>query len=293
MAAGARGDGAVYVTGATIAVVILTVSRTRHWALSAIVPIVGVALAVILFSTSGQTGVASTGFGGAGAGAADTADISGFSLAAYNLLMLPFLWTGVWGTWGLGWLDTQLPAIVPWSAAAAFVAVGFKGLGRLSWRKAIAVAGVLLALVVIPVHVLTVSGDTVGTNLQPRYLLPLIVLFAFVLLIEPDSRADRGFTRVQCFALVGALAIANTVALQVNIRRYVTGAAEQGANLDEGAEWWWVGLPLGPTAVWVIGSLAFAGLCAVLWSHLRGSHLAASGPAPVSARRSPQGSPSA
>lgn len=293
MAAGARGDGAVYVTGATVAVLILTVSRTRHWAFLSIVPTLGVVLAIILFSTSGQTGVASTGFGGAGGAAGDPANISGFSLAAYNLLMLPFLWTGIWGTWGLGWLDTQLPAIVPWSATAAFVSLGFRGLGRLSWRKAIALAGVLCALVVIPVYVLTVSGNTVGTNLQPRYLLPLIVLFAFVLLIEPGSGSDQRLTRVQCFALVGALAIANTVSLQVNIRRYVTGVAEQGANLDEGAEWWWSGLPVGPTAVWAIGSLAFVGLLAVLWNHLRGSHLATPGPALVSVRRSPQGSPSA
>ena len=46
---------------------------------------------------------------------------TGFALAAYNLLMLPFLWTGVWGTWALGWFDTGLPAIVPWAAAAAFI----------------------------------------------------------------------------------------------------------------------------------------------------------------------------
>ncbi len=143
--------------------------------------------------------------------------------------MLPFLWTGVWGTWALGWLDTGLPAIVPWAAVSAFVVVAFAGLGRMSWRKAIAATGVLLVLVVLPTYVLTAGGDMVGEQLQPRYLLPLIVLFAFVLVTEPPG-AFMSFTRLQTFAIFGALALANLVALQVNIRRYITGSDQQGST---------------------------------------------------------------
>lgn len=68
---------------------------------------------------------------------------------------------------------------------------------------------------------------------------------------------------------MGALSIANLVALQVNIRRYVTGSDAQGLNLGAGAEWWWSGLPVGPTAVWLIGALSFAALLASLWPELR------------------------
>jgi len=74
---------------------------------------------------------------------------------------------------------------------------------------------------------------------------------------------------VQTFAILAALALANLVALQVNIRRYVTGADQQGLNLDAGAEWWWSGFPVGPTAMWVIGAIAYVGLLAVLWPQLR------------------------
>jgi hypothetical protein len=196
------------------------------------------------------------------------APLSGFALAAYNLLQLPFLWTGVWGSWGLGWLDTMLPSIVPSAAVAAFVVVGFAGLGQLTRRKAIATGGVLFVLIVLPVYVLSVGGDKVGANLQPRYLLPLIVLFAFLLLTEPAGRS-LNFTRVQTFAILGALVLANLVALQVNIRRYVTGADQQGMNLDAGSEWWWADFPLGPMAVWAIGALALAGLLATIWPQLR------------------------
>ena len=47
------------------------------------------------------------------------------------------------------------------------------------------------------------------------------------------------------------------MALHLNIRRYVTGIDASGVNLDAGAEWWWAG-PVGPTAVWLLGSLAYA-----------------------------------
>lgn len=276
MAAGARGDAAVYAIGATVTVLILTAARNRQWALNAILPLVGIIIAFVLFSISGQSGVAAMGFTGGGGATipvvgditGEEATLSGFSLAAYNFLMLPFLWTGVWGSWGLGWLDTMLPAIVPWAATAAFIAVGFAGIGLLTWRKAIATGGVLLVLIALPVYVLTAGGDKVGANLQPRYLLPLIVLFIFLLLIVPAGGRLR-FTRVQTFAILGALVLANLVSLQVNIRRYVTGADQQGFNLDAGAEWWWTGFPVGPMAVWVIGALAYAGLLAVLWPQLR------------------------
>lgn len=276
MAAGSRGDAAVYAIGATVTVLILTAVRTRPWLLSAILPVVGLIVAFAFFASAGQSGVASSGFTSGGGGATNPvagdggveAPLTGFSLAAYNILMLPFLWTGVWGTWGLGWLDTQLPGIVPWAAAAVFIVVGFAGIARLNWRKAIALGGVLLVLIVLPVYVLTAGGDKVGANLQPRYLLPLIVLFAFLLVTDP-ARGGLRFTRVQTFVILSALAVANLVSLQVNIRRYVTGADQQGINLDDGAEWWWTGFPVGPTAVWIIGALAYAGLVAVLWHQLR------------------------
>jgi hypothetical protein len=286
MASGARGDAAVYAFGATVAIIVLTWSPSRDWWRWAILPGVGMAIALLFFAIAGQSGVGSIGFTGGGSATipvegdttGEEAPLSGFALAAYNLLMLPFLWTGVWGSWGLGWLDTQLPAIVVWAATAAFIVVGFAGFGRLNGRKAFALSGVLFVLIALPVYVLTVGGDKVGANLQPRYLLPLIVLFTFLLLVDPARRNLR-FTRPQTLVVLGALAVANLVALQVNIRRYVTGADQQGLNLDAGAEWWWDGFPVGPTAVWVIGALAYAGLLAVLWSALRTTR----GEAPVEA----------
>ena len=53
------------------------------------------------------------------------------------------------------------------------------------------------------------------------------------------------------------------MALHLNIRRYVTGVDVTAVNLDVGAEWWWDG-PVGPSAVWLLGSLAYTLLVALL-----------------------------
>ncbi|WP_166866293.1 DUF2142 domain-containing protein [Salinibacterium sp. ZJ70] len=266
MAAGSRGDAAVYAVGATVTAMIIAAPLTREAAKRALLPAVGITLAIVFFLTASQSGVGAVGFSPGGGdptgqltGGDETPGHSGFALLAYNLLMLPFLWTGVWGTWGLGWFDTSLPAIVPWAAVAAFVVVVFTGLGRMDRRKLIAASGVFAVLVVLPVYVLTVGGNQVGEQLQPRYLFPLIVLFALVMLTTPGPSRIT-FTRAQLVVIGGALAVAHLVALQVNIRRYVTGADAQGTNLDAGAEWWWTGVAFGPMSVWVGGSAIFIAL---------------------------------
>ncbi|HZL81327.1 MAG TPA: DUF2142 domain-containing protein [Demequina sp.] len=274
MAAGARSDAAIYAAGATLVASLLTWSRQRDWVRPSLLPLGGLIIIGVLFFTTNQAGVGADGIAG---GELGTFSGTSEQLFVHNVFELPYLWTGVWGTWALGWFDTQLPAVVPWAAMGAFVTVAFAGLGLLTKRKTVAVAGVLAVLVVLPVYLLTAGGDVVGSQFQPRYLLPLIVLLSLVLVTAPSGSRTVRFTGVQTFAILGALAIANLVALQVNIRRYVTGSDQQGFNLGAGAEWWWHDLPVGPMAVWLLGSLSFAGLLAVLWPELRRKVVAPSG----------------
>lgn len=300
MAAGARSDAAVYVVGATVVASLLTARRSRPWVSTSVLALAGVVVAVGLFASVDQTTVDVDGFkysqpvattatdavtdgsgDASGAPGAEEPAPEGLALIAYNVLMLPFLWTGVWGTWALGWLDTFMPVIVPWSAGAAFVAVGFAGFGVLSWRKLVSLMGVFGVLAALPVYLLAGSGATIST-FQPRYILPLLVLFAMVLVTVPPGMRGVRFGRVQMLMVMGALVLAHMVALQVNIRRYVTGEGEQGFNLDAGAQWWWSDLPVGPTALWAIGTLAFAAFMASVWSELRRA-----APAPVATATTP------
>jgi len=275
VAAGSRADAALYAGLGITLVLILTAVRRRRWMLDAILPIVMglVALAFFLSARQSQSGL--SGFGGssnlsagdavAGSGAPEAA-LSGFGLLAYNLLNVPFLWTGVLGDWALGWLDTSMPAIVAAAAVAAFVAVGFAGIGRMWGRKAIALAALVLVLIALPVYVLQAGGDTIEENIQPRYLLPLIVLLAGILMLT-RSIGEITFTLAQRFVIVVALATSHFVALHINIRRYVTGTDASGVNLNAAVEWWWAG-PIGPNAVWLLGSLAYALLVSILVSSI-------------------------
>jgi hypothetical protein len=72
--------------------------------------------------------------------------------------------------------------------------------------------------------------------------------------------------------VIAALSAAHFVALHLNIRRYVTGVDQSGPNLDAGAEWWWQG-PVGPNAVWLLGSLAYTLLIAILITNIAGTAL--------------------
>jgi hypothetical protein len=270
MAAGSRGDAALYVGFAILVAMGIAFVRTLTYLKLSILPVVMGLVALVFFLTARQIDSGIGGFGGGGSALPGPGDgqagadqpLTGFALLAYNLLNIPFLWSGVFGTWGLGWLDTSLPWVVPLAAIAVFVAVGFAGLGRKDLRTAVAVLVTVVVLWALPLYVLQAGGDMVGDQVQPRYLFPLIALLGALLVLTPLGRELR-FGRVQAYLLAASLAAVNLIALHMNIRRYVTGIDGASPNLDAGAEWWWV-LPVGPGAVWIIGAAAYAALVFLL-----------------------------
>jgi len=265
MASGARADAAVYSVIAMGIVVLLTFRRERAYLIQLLLPAALAIVAFLFFITSQQSTVVSVGLRGdtgISGGAAPTAAHGLLSLVAYNLLNLPSLWSGVFGGWGLGWLDTAMPAIVTAAGIIAFLVATAVGVGREWMRKIIAVCVLILAIWLIPVYVLVQGGQHVGDTVQPRYVLPLMVVLAGVAMLTDVGRGIR-WGRFQLIVIGLALALSNAIALQTNIRRYVTGVDEQGWNLDAGREWWWH-VPFTPMFDWIVGSLAFALLMFVL-----------------------------
>ena len=152
---------------------------------------------------------------------------------------------------------------------AVVVAVATIGLSRAGWRRALGFALVALALCGIPLYTLLRSGLVVGAYLQPRYLLPLLIV-AVALALAPDPAGPRPLvagpiaTPLRVVVLGGALVVMNAVALQVTMRRYITGDQVQSVGLDARGGWWWSGPVPSPDVVWIGGSLAFALLVALL-----------------------------
>jgi hypothetical protein len=241
MAAGSRSDAAAYAVVGIAIVVFLTFVRNKRYLLEAILPAAMVVVCGLYFLSANQFLTVVYGFSGDATATAVSGTATSvaqqpdpLSLAAFNLLNVPSLWAGVFGSWSLGWFDTDLPAVV---------AMG-------------------IILIVLPVYVLTKGGDRVGVEVQPRYLLPLIVLFIGVLLLSTRGRPVR-FTRGQVWLIVTTLAIVQFVSLQTDMRRYITGVGHEGWNLDAGVQWWW-NIGLSPMFVLIVGSIAYAGMVAIL-----------------------------
>lgn len=261
MAAGARGDAALYVVLSVVVVAILTFSKTRGYLLSSILPLVLSVVGVVFFLSSQQSTVVATGLGSS-SDATSSAPVNGINLIVKNLMNVPQLWAGALGTWGLGWLDTAMPAIVSFGGIVTFVGVVFVGLSLLSRRKAVALILVVLALWLLPTYVLVKGMNEVGQNVQPRYLLPIMILFAGLAVLDAGRGRFR-LTRAQLIPIVALLAVGESVALYMNMRRYITGTGSHGVSLDANIEWWW-NIVISPMTVWAVGSMAFAALLIIL-----------------------------
>jgi hypothetical protein len=266
IASGARADAAIYTVVGSLAVVALTWKTSRSYLLGLVLPFAAGLVSLYFYANSLQSAVASSGLADSNVGSSAR---SAFGVLAINMVQLPELWIGVFGFWNLGWIDTPMPALVWVASAGVFAGLAFLMWGALSRRRLVTLVALGAILYILPLYVLQRGLNHVGEQVQPRYLLPLIVVFAGISFL---GMAGRGFklSRVQrAISLVG-LIVANSLALYVNIKRYVSGLDNgSGFSLEANVQWWW-SIPVGPMAVWIIGSLGFA---MAIYFGYRTSHL--------------------
>ena len=259
LGAGARADAAGYAVVAIVVAAVLTARLNRRWLISALLPFGLTVTAVVFYLSAQQSSFARSGLSG---GATPSQAPSWRHLLFTNFLNVPSLWAGVFGSRGLGWLDTFMPAIVWVGSLGAFAALVFAGLASQSTRKLLAVSIALGALWLFPTYVMAQSGAVVGSQVQPRYILPLVVLLGGVALLRVGG-AGLQLSKAQVVVLVSTLSVANATALHVNMRRYITGTDGTSWNLDTAAQWWW-SIPVSPMIVWAVGSLSFAACLLVI-----------------------------
>ena len=264
MASGARADSAAYTAMTVVVTAILAAPRSRASAVRAILPACLVVVAAVFFLTAGDSGIVVRD-----ATVGNHSLRAVIELTAVNLMNMPALWAGVFGTRGLGWLDTYLPSTVWVTMIGIMVAIVFFGLRVLNRRKALALATVFAALIVVPLYILVAEGLVVGHGVQPRYAYPLMILLAGIATLG-FQRDDLGLNPTQLWVVGVGVVIANTVALHTNMRRYLTGINVHSLNLDAGREWWW-DLPVLPNTVWAVGAVSFAAAVAGLLVALRRS----------------------
>ena len=262
MGGGARSDMAFYSILTVVAAIILFARRDRHFWKSAAWPL-GIAVVSLYFMLSARQS----------SGALDPSDaVAGLGRLLDNAFALPVMWAGALGApsplepWGLGWADTAMPATVWMSTLVVFSIVIFASAASTSGRQRFVVASAFAALWAIPLYIIESWGVRTGQWVQPRYILPLLTIFAaFALLKKPADRSVApSFSRGQIWACSGALGLAHSVALFVNIRRYTHGARSLAIDLGNKPTWWWDGWIPSPLFIWAMGTLAFAAMIVLL-----------------------------
>jgi hypothetical protein len=256
LAAVARTDSGLFLGMVLFSVVVMYFEKVRRsrwvWAVCGAIAVAGV-----WAITHGSQG-ALEGFG-------FVARERTWTLLVHNFTEVVSIPIGVYGvTWGLGWFDTIEPAFVGFSALAVATCIATLGITSLSWRKVIAMAAPLVGAIVMPVVLLQRAGDIVGVTVQPRYVLPAVILLTVLLLMQRSGDRVIHFGIAHSVAAVVLLSGAQALALWTNIRRYVTGLDSMGLNLDIGVEWWWPAGPR-PMLTFFIGALAFAVLMVGVW----------------------------
>lgn len=252
IAAGTRGDAAIYTIISSAVVVSLTMKLTKPYLLRMLLPVAMVPVALYFYLVTTQSSVAVGGMLSASPEGARSA----LGVLARNLVTFPELYAGALGFWPLGWLDTPMPGIV-W-VLSCFVVTGllFTAMGSWSKRVALILAGLAGVLIALPLYVLQKGMNYVGEEVQPRYLFPLMAVFLLLALVNFNP-AKRLLSRLQTLTVLLFLTAGNAVALYLNTKRYVSGIDNGvGLSLDGNIEWWWQGIP-SPMSVWVFGALAF------------------------------------
>lgn len=251
LAATSRSDSAAFIVVVTAGYLILQFRREIPWTTVAAVFLAS-AIGVMGFLSGRQSDGLTHSWGGSDTGP------QGLSLLLLNLRELPSLFSGMFGgAPGLGWLDTRMPGITFVTMMVVIGGAVFLGTQRLSLRKALVLLMLLCGASGLALMTLQINGVLVGEQVQPRYLLPLMMVFVMTLFVDA-RRPERSVTLAlpTRWILWAFVVVANCFALQRNIRRYTTGMDVDGFNLDLAVEWW--AASVSPMTLWTLGSLGFA-----------------------------------
>lgn len=177
-----------------------------------------------------------------------------------NFIDLPKFIMGFFGGWGLGWFELELTQIVYLFSLQAFVllAVFIFQKSRNIHRTIFVACFTIMCIAILYSN--QQAKSEIGNVIQPRYFLPF---FLGILLLGALNKTVR--YPISIVISVAILAtISNSISLRDTIRRYTTGQdVFSTKSLNSPREWWWNFGPQ-PETVWIVGSLAFAALFALI-----------------------------
>jgi len=182
------------------------------------------------------------------------------NLLLQNVLNLPRFIMGFFGSWGLGWFDVEMTHTVWLFALQAFLLTTVFALYKSDKARRTIFGGLFAVMCAAILYANQQTYTKVGEVIQPRYFLPF---FLGIVIIAAANKTAR-FPNSLVLTVAILATISNSIALRDTIRRYTTGQdVFISKSLNNPREWWWNFGPA-PETVWLIGSLAFAMLFAVI-----------------------------
>jgi hypothetical protein len=152
---------------------------------------------------------------------------------------VPSLITGAFGGWGLGSLETVMPAIVFIGSFVTVISVIFIALRKINISEFISLALLCFFAFIVPLFVLVRSNLRVGEWFQPRYILPIFyVLIALSLIIIFKTLAIRNLIIFINFIIL-MTTITFVISLHTTYRRYTVGLDNYNLLFLEANSWWW------------------------------------------------------
>lgn len=177
-----------------------------------------------------------------------------------NLYNFPLFIYGFYGgSFGLGWLELGMPALVCLISVVLVSAMFFFGLQYTSWKENIATGLLLLAFLSIPLIWLYQVNVSVGDFVQPRYILPLFTLCVGTALFSLP--ASKSLSRVQRWILCVGIASTHLISLHVYLTRYWKGTEYVPGE----STWWWDSWwAPSPQLTLILGVLAYTALAVIV-----------------------------
>ena len=249
----ARPDGPAFLAVASVACLVLAPATRRDLVKKQYLLCYAVGVLALVFALTREsiTNVLRHGVGSTQAGS------GGVSLLLHNLgHVLQLGWLGLYGNgWGLGWGEARMPIIL--GILGTYLLVGAL---VVTWpsqrgRKIVVVVALFLLVVATPLYVLQRTKSAVGGEVQPRYLLPLVLLFLGFLFVTLGRRYRWRLPWWGVLTAALVLTITNAVALHVLMDGYAFGR-DSGVGGFTGGDWWWSHGAMLP--VWILGSLSMA-----------------------------------
>jgi hypothetical protein len=182
------------------------------------------------------------------------------NLLLQNFLNLPRFVMGFFGGWGLGWFEIKMTHAVWLFALQALLLTTIFALYKSDNARRTIFGGLFAVMCVAILYANQQQFSKIGEFIQPRYFLPF---FLGIVIIAAANKTVR-FPNSLVLTVAILATISNSIALRDTIRRYTTGQdVFISKSLNNPREWWWNFGPT-PETVWLIGSLAFAMLFAVI-----------------------------